>query len=253
MLPGTAQGRSHEGFLDMKESPPPSHPQPSSSSSGTAFGRAFLEAVTDDARNSSPQGKDRNVTYCSVWLQFKTEPSSVKERWLFQTVSTRTHDVRLLPPTLLLYYDPLDKGNARSTERLYRETYPQRDATGHLIFSNLYHNLEELGLLRGNRHSVVNEIKEFVVQLEWCSTTKDRNKTVTLKTGLKRDAFSSQSSNACTTWSPDLKGSSSNHTMLPTIPRLPGVIRHAIKTVKAKDSLIYIVRLIKMDLYGWIH
>ncbi|GFY47522.1 hemicentin-2, partial [Trichonephila inaurata madagascariensis] len=53
--------------------------------------------------------KDRNVTFCSVWLQFKTEPSSVNERWLFQTVGTRTHDVRLLPPTLLLYYDPLDK------------------------------------------------------------------------------------------------------------------------------------------------
>ncbi|GFT44422.1 hypothetical protein TNCV_5054411 [Trichonephila clavipes] len=48
----------------MSESPPPSHPQPSSSSSGTAFGRAFLKAVTDDARNSSaayytPQGKKR--------------------------------------------------------------------------------------------------------------------------------------------------------------------------------------------------
>ncbi|GFV21102.1 uncharacterized protein TNCV_4267351 [Trichonephila clavipes] len=45
----------------MKESPPPSHPQPSSSSSGTAFGRAFLGAVTDDARNSSaayPSRKD---------------------------------------------------------------------------------------------------------------------------------------------------------------------------------------------------
>ncbi|GFV94155.1 hypothetical protein TNCV_4462821 [Trichonephila clavipes] len=61
VLPGTVQGRSQGGFLDMKESPPPSHPQPSSSSSGTAFGRAFLGAVTDDARNSSaaypsPQG-----------------------------------------------------------------------------------------------------------------------------------------------------------------------------------------------------
>ncbi|GFX13692.1 hypothetical protein TNCV_1922051 [Trichonephila clavipes] len=61
VLPGTVQGQSQGGFLDMKESPPPSHPQPSSSSSGTAFGRAFLGAVTDDARNSSaaypsPQG-----------------------------------------------------------------------------------------------------------------------------------------------------------------------------------------------------
>ncbi|GFW00103.1 hypothetical protein TNCV_3568901 [Trichonephila clavipes] len=61
VLPGTVQGRSHGGFLDMKKSPPPSHLQPSSSSSGTAFGRAFLGAVTDDARNSSaaypsPQG-----------------------------------------------------------------------------------------------------------------------------------------------------------------------------------------------------
>ncbi|GFW77639.1 hypothetical protein TNCV_133301 [Trichonephila clavipes] len=61
VLPGTVLGRSQGGFLDMKESPPPSHPQPSSSSSGTAFGRAFLGAVTDDARNSSaaypsPQG-----------------------------------------------------------------------------------------------------------------------------------------------------------------------------------------------------
>ncbi|GFU46459.1 hypothetical protein TNCV_2294441 [Trichonephila clavipes] len=61
VLPGTVQSRSQGGFLDMKESPPPSHPQPSSSSSGTAFGRAFLGAVTDDARNSSaaypsPQG-----------------------------------------------------------------------------------------------------------------------------------------------------------------------------------------------------
>ncbi|GFU07087.1 hypothetical protein TNCV_3607821 [Trichonephila clavipes] len=61
VLPGMVQGRSHGGFLDMKESPPPSHPQPSSSSSGTAFGKAFLKAVTDEARNSSaaypsPQG-----------------------------------------------------------------------------------------------------------------------------------------------------------------------------------------------------
>ncbi|GFT37460.1 hypothetical protein TNCV_2632361 [Trichonephila clavipes] len=61
VLPGTVQGRSQGGFLDMKETPPPSHPQRSSSSSGTAFGRAFLGAVTDDARNSSaaypsPQG-----------------------------------------------------------------------------------------------------------------------------------------------------------------------------------------------------
>ncbi|GFU13077.1 hypothetical protein TNCV_1445091 [Trichonephila clavipes] len=61
VLPGTVQGRSQGGFLDMKESPPPSNPQPCSSSSGTAFGRAFLGAVTDDARNSStaypsPQG-----------------------------------------------------------------------------------------------------------------------------------------------------------------------------------------------------
>ncbi|GFW25065.1 hypothetical protein TNCV_3155681 [Trichonephila clavipes] len=53
VLPGTVQGRSHGGFLNMKESPPPSHPQPSSSSSETAFGRALLGAVTDDARNSS--------------------------------------------------------------------------------------------------------------------------------------------------------------------------------------------------------
>ncbi|GFS68010.1 hypothetical protein TNCV_1362381 [Trichonephila clavipes] len=61
VLPDTVQGRSQGGFLDMKESPPPSHPQPRSSTSGTALGRAFLRAVTDDARNSSaaypsPQG-----------------------------------------------------------------------------------------------------------------------------------------------------------------------------------------------------
>ncbi|GFY24871.1 hypothetical protein TNCV_2690621 [Trichonephila clavipes] len=53
VLPGTVQGQSQGGFLDMSESPPPSHPQPSSSTSRTAFGRAFLGAVTGDARNSS--------------------------------------------------------------------------------------------------------------------------------------------------------------------------------------------------------
>ncbi|GFX27893.1 hypothetical protein TNCV_3083161 [Trichonephila clavipes] len=63
VLPGTVQGRSQGGFLDMKESPPPSHPQPSSSSSGTAFGRAFLGAVTDDARNSSAAYPSRKGSF----------------------------------------------------------------------------------------------------------------------------------------------------------------------------------------------
>ncbi|GFT42976.1 hypothetical protein TNCV_1615421 [Trichonephila clavipes] len=43
VLPGTVQGRSHGGFLDMKESPPPSHPQPSSWSSGPLSAERSLE------------------------------------------------------------------------------------------------------------------------------------------------------------------------------------------------------------------
>ncbi|GFW69747.1 hypothetical protein TNCV_1883911 [Trichonephila clavipes] len=50
VLPGTVQGQSQGGFLDMKESPPPSHPQLRSSTSGTALGRAILRAVFDEAR-----------------------------------------------------------------------------------------------------------------------------------------------------------------------------------------------------------
>ncbi|GFV11938.1 hypothetical protein TNCV_2521591 [Trichonephila clavipes] len=46
----------------MSESPSPSHPQPSSSSSGTAFVRSFLGAVTDDARNSSAAYPSPNFT-----------------------------------------------------------------------------------------------------------------------------------------------------------------------------------------------
>ncbi|GFU73456.1 hypothetical protein TNCV_137421 [Trichonephila clavipes] len=58
VLPGTVQGRSQEGFLDMKESPPLLHPQARPSTSGSALGRAFLRAITGDSSATYPSPQE---------------------------------------------------------------------------------------------------------------------------------------------------------------------------------------------------
>ncbi|GFQ80257.1 hypothetical protein TNCT_595471 [Trichonephila clavata] len=60
VLPGTVQGRSQGGFLDMNESPLPSHPLPRPQPLGR-FRQNVPQSVASDARNSSatyptPQG-----------------------------------------------------------------------------------------------------------------------------------------------------------------------------------------------------
>ncbi|GFV65472.1 QLQ domain-containing protein [Trichonephila clavipes] len=57
--------------------------------------------------------------------------------------------------------------NARETEKLYRERYPQIDALDHRMFTNLHHNLCEYGSLRAaHKPNIIPQNAKN--RLPWC-------------------------------------------------------------------------------------